>query len=335
MAETECQECGERNPERARFCLRCGAQLVLTTASAETTPPVRPSAPLPWSTADRGPVDAASPARLEIVPPPTELSVAGRADQWDCLVCGTANGPARALCSYCGNNRGATTDETGVFPASLALQPAAEPAPVETAPVEPAAALVAETPRLRPSLRDRLADRGHAVDLGWTQRHWLPIVLGLAVVVVAWQIGIRVLGPGQAGGNQPADRAPDRLVAVGELRVDGRLRSANGQYLLTLGADGNLVVADIYGNRRWESRTPGAVKLVMQDDGNLVLYRADGEPAWATDTNGPTDAYWVMLQDDGNLVLHPPGGDAVLWSSRGDTGCTGGAWCGPCLWHCP
>ena len=330
MADIDCQECGERNPERARFCLHCGAQLVPTTV-VETVPPVRPSAPLPWSRVEREPMDGiASTARLETVPPPDRLSDAARPEQWACRVCGTANEQTRTLCSYCGNNRGATTDETGVLPSSLALAPPAAPA----APVEPAP-MVGEAPVRGPSLRDRLAARVPGVNLGRVQRRAAVLVVGIAVVAGVLLVGSNVLAPGQAGVNPPGAGAPDRLVAVGELGVGGRLRSANGQFHLTLGADGNLVVEDIYGNRWWESRTPGAVRLVMQDDGNLVLYRADGEPAWATDTNGSTDAYWVMLQDDGNLVLHPPGSSSVLWSSRGDIGCTGGAWCGPCLWHCP
>jgi len=65
----------------------------------------------------------------------------------------------------------------------------------------------------------------------------------------------------------------------------------------------------------WASNTygnPGA-KLVMQEDGNLVIYSADGKALWSTGTYGNPGAYKVM-QSDGNLVIYSKDGKA-LWSS--------------------
>ena len=57
------------------------------------------------------------------------------------------------------------------------------------------------------------------------------------------------------------------------------------------------------------------VKLVMQDDGNFVVYDRDSKKAlWASGTNGHSGARAVM-QNDGNLVVYGAGGNA-LWASN-------------------
>ena len=67
--------------------------------------------------------------------------------------------------------------------------------------------------------------------------------------------------------------------------------------------DGNLV---LYGpsGALWASNTVGQPPgfATMQDDGNVVVYRADGVPIWATDTSGMPGAE-LRVQDDGRLVL--------------------------------
>ncbi|WP_040626202.1 hypothetical protein [Mucilaginibacter paludis] len=47
----------------------------------------------------------------------------------------------------------------------------------------------------------------------------------------------------------------------------------------------------------------GAYKLILQGDGNLVIYRtSDNYTMWSTDTNG-SGAQYLYFQDDANLVL--------------------------------
>ena len=60
---------------------------------------------------------------------------------------------------------------------------------------------------------------------------------------------------------------------------------------------------------RWDS------VLRVQGDGNLVIYRGDGTPAWHTHTNGhgPVE---LRLQDDGNLVLYNSLTWKPLWNSE-------------------
>lgn len=56
----------------------------------------------------------------------------------------------------------------------------------------------------------------------------------------------------------------------------------------------------------------GKTRLIMQADGNLVLYRNDGKALWASDTWGkPVNV--AIMQDDGNFVCYAPG--VAYWST--------------------
>jgi hypothetical protein len=52
--------------------------------------------------------------------------------------------------------------------------------------------------------------------------------------------------------------------------------------------------------------------MVMQGDGNLVLYGASNSALWASGTSGNPGAY-LVLGDDGNLVVDSAAG-TVLWT---------------------
>ncbi len=74
---------------------------------------------------------------------------------------------------------------------------------------------------------------------------------------------------------------------------------------LVMQGDGNLVIYSKYGRALWASGTdgnPGAYK-VMQGDGNLVIYSKDGKALWSSGTYGTPGAYDVM-QEDGNYVIY-------------------------------
>ena len=59
----------------------------------------------------------------------------------------------------------------------------------------------------------------------------------------------------------------------------------------------------------------GRVKLVLQDDGNLVLYRTDdGRALWASNTAGRPAAS-ASMQSDGNFVVYGQDGLAH-WASK-------------------
>jgi hypothetical protein len=90
------------------------------------------------------------------------------------------------------------------------------------------------------------------------------------------------------------------------------LHSSDGRYDLLMQTDGNLVLYD-HGTAIWSTNTQGnpGSSLVMQGDGNLVVYRPNGTAIWNTNTWG-TAADRLVLYDDGDLVLLDPTGQ-VIW----------------------
>jgi hypothetical protein len=91
--------------------------------------------------------------------------------------------------------------------------------------------------------------------------------------------------------------------------------SPNQQYKLVMQGDGNLVIYRVSdGNYVWATQTigSGANKAAMQSDGQFCLYNEPGELKWSTYTR---DAGSVLrLQDDGNLVVYNPNGTPV-WNA--------------------
>jgi hypothetical protein len=110
----------------------------------------------------------------------------------------------------------------------------------------------------------------------------------------------------------------DRLQPTEQLNVGDQLVSNNGRVSLVMQGDGNLVLyrADD-GRALWASNTAGrpvAYAVMQGNDGNFVAYDANQHPYWASHTNGHPGA-WVVLQDDGNLVVYDVNG-LPLWASN-------------------
>ena len=87
---------------------------------------------------------------------------------------------------------------------------------------------------------------------------------------------------------------------------------ASGTVTLVMQGDGNLVLypAGLVGDPNvalWDSDTRGNNTALLQDDGNFVIYPT-GEVGnasaaeWATDTHGSNV---LEVQDDGNVVIYP------------------------------
>lgn len=108
--------------------------------------------------------------------------------------------------------------------------------------------------------------------------------------------------------------ADDRLHPGDMLRTDEHLTSRNHRYRLVLQRDGNLVLYDARRHPLWASNTEGqrVEKCIMQRDGNLVLYHRNGRPVWASNTVGKPGSY-LLLQNDGNLVIYQP---QAIWASN-------------------
>lgn len=121
-------------------------------------------------------------------------------------------------------------------------------------------------------------------------------------------------------------------IAGGGTRFSAGQRLAVNQYRFIFQSDGNAVV---YGNGRalWAIRTHGLAKggrMIMQGDGNLVIYSKTGRPIWSSRTHGIAAGGRLVLQSDGHLVIYASSGKAV-WSNRraGANTLTPGAVLGP------
>ncbi|BDA48988.1 probable comitin at C-terminar half [Coccomyxa sp. Obi] len=117
----------------------------------------------------------------------------------------------------------------------------------------------------------------------------------------------------------PTDVAPEltEMSAGGTMHVGQTLKSPSGQAKLVLQGDGNLV---LYKDDQavWASGTDSAQEkpamLAVQDDGNVCLYAAGGQfCGWATDTGGSSNVK-LIVSDTGVLVVLS--GEQALWSSQ-------------------
>jgi hypothetical protein len=113
-----------------------------------------------------------------------------------------------------------------------------------------------------------------------------------------------------------AASASSTLPANAVLHPGESLTSPDGRFNLVMQSDGNLV--EYQGQSvLWNTATynhPGAF-LVMQGDGNAVVYGPSGGALWNSRTGGHASAaYHLELQGDANLVVYPPAGPAV-WAN--------------------
>jgi hypothetical protein len=103
------------------------------------------------------------------------------------------------------------------------------------------------------------------------------------------------------------------LVPGRELSPGETILSNNRQYTLILQHDGNLVLYRSGGGPLWATWTQGkpVTKAVMQTDGNFVLYDNLNRAVWASWTHGKPGSY-LIVQDDGNVVIYSP---TATWNS--------------------
>ena len=108
------------------------------------------------------------------------------------------------------------------------------------------------------------------------------------------------------------------IVAGQELcSTNQAISASNGQYELILQSDGNLVIY-FSGRAIWDTGTQGnpGDYMIMQSDGNLVIYSASGGAIWSSGTGGhPTDSPYAIMQTDGNFVIYKSSG-GVLYASN-------------------
>jgi murein DD-endopeptidase MepM/ murein hydrolase activator NlpD len=137
------------------------------------------------------------------------------------------------------------------------------------------------------------------------KKHFARIAVTTSLVLIA-----TVLSAPSA----QAARYSGSLTSPGVLRVDDSLTSPSGQFKLLMQSDGNLVLYSFGDRSMWASFTsqPGS-RLAVQSDGHLVIYNSANQSLWQSGTYGNNGAR-LFLQDDGNLVLRSLSG-TLLWAS--------------------
>jgi hypothetical protein len=95
-----------------------------------------------------------------------------------------------------------------------------------------------------------------------------------------------------------------------------------GSYELILQTDGNMVVYGPSGAIWYSGTAVGTTNAVMQTDGNFVVYSSTHTALWNSETGGNPGAY-VCIQTDGNLVVYAYNNGSYtcsghyLWDSKG------------------
>lgn len=105
---------------------------------------------------------------------------------------------------------------------------------------------------------------------------------------------------------------PDERLSTGQSRT-----SCDGRFTLVMQGDGNLVLYQ-GGAALWATNTNGPgngnYSAVMQGDGNFVVYRDGSRVVWASNTERNAGAS-LAIQNDGNVVVYAPG-SRPLWASN-------------------
>jgi hypothetical protein len=115
--------------------------------------------------------------------------------------------------------------------------------------------------------------------------------------------------PGESTGGAPAQTR----VVHGTFVLQPGESVATDRMRLVLGDDGDLVLRDQGGKAVWSSDTHASdAHAVFQADGNLVVYSSDDQTLWSSRTDG-NDGAVLVLQADGNLTIRQ--GDTLLWAT--------------------
>jgi hypothetical protein len=110
----------------------------------------------------------------------------------------------------------------------------------------------------------------------------------------------------------------NRLNPGESLTPNQQLTAPTKPLRLIMQGDGNLVLY-VWNSPLWASNTAGkpAQRAIMQGDGNFVIYDNTGKAIWSSNTWGKNGAY-LQLEDNGNATIYHPVGAATLpiWSTN-------------------
>ncbi|MGW1004772.1 hypothetical protein [Streptomyces sp. NPDC002520] len=138
---------------------------------------------------------------------------------------------------------------------------------------------------------------------------------------------VRAAAPAPAPAPAPPAKKRATAVRTAPTAKEGQTKVLHGTYVigrghsvatnrisLTMQQNGNLVIFDANGRARWSAGTSGrGDRAVFQGDGNLVVLAADGTTVWSSRTDGNPGAQ-LVLQNDGNVTIQAADG-RFLWGS--------------------
>lgn len=113
-----------------------------------------------------------------------------------------------------------------------------------------------------------------------------------------------------------ASAGPNGLNKDEALSINQSISSPDKQFSLIMQGDGNLVLYGLNHRARWASNTGGrgGVQAIMQGDGNLVVYDSSHRALWSSGTGGHPLA-WLVVSNTGNVVIYDSY-DSMIWSTN-------------------
>lgn len=112
----------------------------------------------------------------------------------------------------------------------------------------------------------------------------------------------------------PSSANVNTLKSGETLNIDDYLISPEGQSIFTLQRNGALSLYSNFSSIWSRNLDVSATRIVMQTDGNLVVYNQAGQSLWNAGTQNNPGAS-LILQTDGNLVIYAADGTSPLWST--------------------
>ncbi len=100
--------------------------------------------------------------------------------------------------------------------------------------------------------------------------------------------------------------------------ISTTLKSPNGAFKLVLQDDGNMILfnsanANIWATNVFPGSGAGPYRLEIQTDGNLVIYNRSNQAIWATNRTSSNGPFRFSVQNDSNLVVYDRN-NAPLWA---------------------
>lgn len=111
-------------------------------------------------------------------------------------------------------------------------------------------------------------------------------------------------GTTSGGSTTTTTNTADRINIGASLYRGSKIYSANRSVFLMLQTDGNLVLYSDNGTvAKWWSATTTGYRAIMQDDGNFVLYNSGGSAVWHANMGGKGGKF-IKIQDDKRMVMY-------------------------------